>query len=597
MESQFIPRKNTSYLKNLLRGIVFFKELKRPHWISLLLSTICIITTISLSFMLPLALKIGVNAIEFHEASASIWWPLLLLSSYAFAWFSRQVIMQVRELCAITPFEHLVTIISRKTFNHLLDLRMSFHAHRRLNVLTGLFKKVQLNIPVIYYGVFYWVIPLFIESVGAILIVKNLYGPFFAIILTITLALYGASINYFSTITRIFRQKFLSVLSNAHSFFTDTLLHAETVKSFCREEHEINSFEKLNTQTMNAQEEYGTIHTSMHLIEAIILGTGITCFSMKAALLVQSQTFTIGDFILLNGYVLQFALPLSTLGHLLRYLQTGLIDLGSILDVLDLPTNAKTESSLAPFVPKDGKIVCKDVYFHYVDGKQLFNNFSCTIEAQKTIGIIGRSGSGKSTLARLLTKQYTPASGTILIDDQDISQINTQSLRAHIATVPQECTLFNNTIYFNISYGSPNATPHEIFDAARAAHLEHFIKKLPLQYETLIGERGLKLSGGERQRIAIARALLKKATIYIFDEATSALDNKTEQLVQQNITTWCKSATTIQIAHRLSTVTHADLLFYVENGMIAERGTHEELLEKNGLYAELWRKQQGTQNS
>ncbi|MBM3894445.1 ABC transporter ATP-binding protein/permease [Candidatus Dependentiae bacterium] len=592
MDRQVIPQKNTSYLKNLLKGLIFFKSFNRTHWFSIILSAVCIIATIILSFCLPLAQKIAINALEKTTQNTGILWPLALICSYALTWFARQVIMQARELFALAPFEHLITIISEQTFAHLLKLPMSFHAHRRLSVLTGLFKKVQLNIPNIYHTIFYWVVPLIIESIGAVIIVYKLYGFFFSTILTLTLVFYAFTINYFSTMTRIYRQRFLSILSSSHSFFTDTLLHAETVKSFCREKYEIEEFKKINFATARAQVTYGTVHTSMHLIEAIILGTGITIFSLKAALLTHDFTFSLGDFLLLNGYVLQFALPLSTLGHLLRYLQTGLIDLGSILDVLDIAPDKTVNKDLPALTVSDGTITFKNISFFYTPERVIFENISCSFPGKKTIGIVGSSGCGKSTISRLITRQYHQSKGHIFIDDQDISHVSTPSLRSQVAVVPQECTLFNNTIFFNIAYGCPNATAFDVFNAARAAMLEDFIKKLPHQFETVIGERGLRLSGGERQRIAIARALLKKAPIYIFDEATSALDNRTEQQLQKNLTSWCADSTVIHIAHRLSSITHSDIIYYFEHGTIIEQGTHDQLLALNKKYADLWNKQQ-----
>jgi ABC-type transport system involved in Fe-S cluster assembly fused permease/ATPase subunit len=592
MDRQLIPQKNTSYLKNLLRGFVFFKSFNRNHWASIALSAGCILVTILLTFCFPIAQRLAINALEKDVVNTTILWPLALICSYALTWLLRQIIMQARELFALAPFEHIVTIISQQTFDHLLKLPAHFHAHRRLNVLTGLFKKAQLNVPNIYHAIFYWVIPLIIESIGAVIIVYKLYGFFFSTILALTLTLYGVTINYFSDITRQYRQRFLSILSNSHSFFTDTLLHAETVKSFCRETHEIEEFKKLNFATAQAQVTYGTVHTSMHLVEAIILGAGITIFSLKAALLTHGHTFSLGDFLLLNGYVLQFALPLSTLGHLLRYLQTGLIDLGSILDLLDVPIDSATEKEAPPLEIHQGTIIIKNLSFSYTPAQKIFENFSCTFPGKKTIGVVGSSGCGKSTISKLLTRQYHQSAGEMYIDNTNLADISATSLRKQIAIVPQECTLFNDTIFFNIAYGSPNATAFDVFNAARAAMLEDFIKKLPHQFETIIGERGLRLSGGERQRIAIARALLKQAPIYIFDEATAALDNRTEQQLQKNLSSWCANSTVIHIAHRLSSITHADLIYYFEKGTVTEQGTHEQLLNLNGKYAELWNKQQ-----
>ncbi len=586
-----IPRKNTSHIKNIFRGIGFFKELSLLHWTALGLSGLCISASILLSFAIPISLRLAINALESYAPTQSFAWPLAFLSLYASTWLARQVNMGSRELSSIEPFEHLVSIISKRLYKHILQLPLNFHLQRQLNSITGLFKKAQLNISIIYIVVLYWVIPLLIESLGAVYLVFKLFGWFFSSVLAITLICYALSINYFSEIAKDYRQKFLDILSQANFRFLDTFLHIETVKAFSQDENEKKRFNELNTQTAIAQEHYGTIHTSMHLAEAVILGLGITCFSMKAASLVTGKVFTLGDFAMLHGYVLQFALPLSILGHTLRYLQTGLVDLGSIFDALDVPTE-KDLPDAQPLATAKGTLIFDRVFFSYQTTAPILQDFSCTIPAGATIGIVGASGSGKSTIARLIARYYQPQSGRILIDGIDINAITKTSLRSHIASVPQECTLFNNTLYFNISYGNPDATPEEVFNAARAAQLEDFVKTLPHQYETVIGERGMKLSGGERQRVAIARALLKKAAIYIFDEATSALDNTTELRVQQNILAWCRNTTTLIVAHRLSTITHADTILFVENGTIVEQGSHEQLLQHGGKYANLWLHQQ-----
>lgn len=592
MEQRSIPRKNTSHIKNLLRGTQFFKDLSILHWAALGLSGLCISATILLSLAIPITQKVAINALETYTPTQSLIWPLAFLGLYAGAWLARQVAIQFREICAVDPFEHLVTIIARRIFTHTLRLPMNFHMNRQLNTVTGLFKKAQLNISIIYIVLLYWVIPLLIESLGAVYIVFKLYGWFFSLVLAFTLVCYGLSIHYFSDITKAYRTRFLDTLSRANFRFLDTFLHTETVKAFCQEEAEKKRFHELCTQTAVAQERYGTLHTSMHLIEAIILGLGITFFSMRAASLVADKTFALSDFVMLHGYVLQFALPLSVLGHSLRYLQTGLIDLGSIFDALDLPIEQDSPDA-KPIINPSGRITLEHISFSYTQKNHIFKDFSCTIPAGSTVGLVGISGSGKSTISKLISRYYKPNSGAILIDGMNIKDITKESLRSIISSVPQECTLFNDTLYFNIAYSNPNATPEEVFNAARAAQLEDFVKTLPHQYETLIGERGMKLSGGERQRVAIARALLKKdARIYIFDEATSALDNTTELNIQNNIRAWCKDTTTLIVAHRLSTIIHADIILFLENGAIIEQGSHQHLLELNGKYAATWHQQQ-----
>lgn len=588
-----IPRINTSHLRNLLRGASFFKKLTLSHWGSLALSGLFILATILLSFALPISLRIAINTLEQHQETGSVLWALVFLSLYAAAWLTRQITIQAREICAFVPFAYVVRVMSQKAFAHMLTLPMNFHLHRRISTLTGIFKKAQQNVPVIYSTILWWITPLLIESLGAVIIVFKLFGGFFAVVLGLTLVCYGICISYFADITRLYRQRFMDVLSRADTHMIDSLLHAETVKAFSQEQLECERLRKLNKDTAMASEKAATVHTSMHLVEAVILGLGITAFSMKAASLVTGKIFSIGDFVMLHNYVLQFALPLSTLGHLLRNLQVGLVDLGSILDVLDVKSSIHDKKDAHKLVTPNGEIRFTDVSFGYTPHKPILNHFSLSIAPRSIVGIVGSSGSGKSTIARLLARHYDISSGSITIDNQAIGDVTLKSLRQTIAIVPQECTLFNGSIYYNIAYGNPAATPDQVFAAARAAQLENLIKTLPHKYETLIGERGMKLSGGERQRVAIARALLKRPAIYVFDEATAALDNQTELTLQKEIFEWCKGATTLIIAHRLTTIAQADAIIYVENGTIAEQGTHPQLLEHNGKYAALWNKQQG----
>ena len=323
-----------------------------------------------------------------------------------------------------------------------------------------------------------------------------------------------------------------------------------------------------------------------------MIAVGLITIMLMAGKGVVTGIYTIGDFVLVNTFLIQLYLPLNFLGFVYRQIKQSLTDMDKMFELLDVSPQIQNEPDAITFSPPLGKVEFKNVCFSYTDDRRILNGISFTIPPGNTLAIVGSSGEGKSTISRLLFRFYDINSGQIKIDDKDVKSITLDSLRAAIGIVPQDTVLFNNTIHYNLQYGRPNASKTEIIQAAQIAKIEAFIQSLPDQYQSKVGERGLKLSGGEKQRIAIARTILKNPKILIFDEATSALDSQTENDIQISLKEVSKNKTTLVIAHRLSTIVDADEILVLQDGKITERGRHSDLIALNGIYASMWARQQ-----
>jgi ATP-binding cassette subfamily B protein len=372
----------------------------------------------------------------------------------------------------------------------------------------------------------------------------------------------------------------------------DSLLNYETVKYFGNEEHEARRFDRSLERYERAAVQSQVTLSLLNIGQGFIIAIGLVSVMGFAAAGVRDGAMTVGDFVLVNTFLIQLYLPLNFLGFAYREIKQGMVDMEKMWEMLGIPAEIRDRPGAAELVVRRGEIVFDNVEFGYDARRPILRGVSFTVPAGRTVAIVGPSGAGKSTISRILFRFYDVNGGRVLIDGQDIREVTQVSLRAAMGMVPQDTVLFNDTIRYNVGYGRPSASQVEIEEAVRLAHIDGFIARLPDGYATMVGERGLKLSGGEKQRVAIARTILKAPPILLFDEATSALDSQTEQEIQQNLREVSADRTTLVIAHRLSTVVDADEILVLDQGRIVERGRHRELVAMGGLYADMWARQQ-----
>jgi ATP-binding cassette subfamily B protein len=386
----------------------------------------------------------------------------------------------------------------------------------------------------------------------------------------------------------VYRLKMNEMDSQASMQAVDSLINYETVKYFGNEKLELNRYDETLEEWEEAAVKSQTSMSALNFGQASIIAVGVTFIMVFAANGVVEGRMSLGDLVLVNAFLLQLFLPLGFLGIVYRQIKYALADMDRMLRLLDKEPEIVDQANAKDLLLKQGELRFENVNFSYNTDRQILRDISFTIAPGKKVAVVGPSGAGKSTLARLLFRFYEVDDGKIIIDDQNIAAVTQQSMRAAIGIVPQDTVLFNDTILFNLSYARPAASEAEIINAARKAHIHHFIESLPDGYETVVGERGLKLSGGEKQRVAIARAILKDPRILIFDEATSSLDSHAEMEIQKALKAVAEEHTTLVIAHRLSTIVDADEILVLENGKIIERGQHQALLESQGAYARMW---------
>lgn len=517
--------------------------------------------------------------------------PMILVVTYGVGRVTQVFFEQLRDGLFAKVGQHAVRKLANQTFEHLHELSLRFHLERRTGGLSRVIERGTKGIEIILRFSLFNTIPTTIELTLVTIIMLYHFGWLFAAVIWVTMTTYVA-FTYYTTEWRIgIRRQMNEADTESNTKTVDSLLNYETVKYFGSEERELKRFDV----SMKAYEKAAIKNfTSLALLnagQALLFTAGLTTCMWMAARGVANGTMTVGDFVMVNAYLIQLYQPLHMLGFVYREVKQGLIDIETMFNLMDVKAEVVDDPDARPLEISDGSISFENVSFSYENNRAILHNLSFEVPAGKTVAVVGPSGAGKSTLSRLLFRFYGVTDGAIKIDGQDISKVTQKSLRAAIGMVPQDTVLFNDTVGYNIAYGREGATEQEIHDAARLAQIHDFMKVLPDGYETMVGERGLKLSGGEKQRVAIARTILKGPPILLLDEATSALDSYTEKEIQDALDKVSQGRTTLVIAHRLSTIVGADEIIVMDKGQISERGTHAELLAKGGLYAGLWKQQ------
>lgn len=519
--------------------------------------------------------------------------PLALIISYGMARVAALAFGELRNAIFSKVAQNAITQLTLNTFKHLHSLSLQFHLGRQTGALSKFIDRGTKGVNFLLNYVLFNVIPTIIEIFLVAGILAFIYGLKYAFVTLITIILY-VIVTFTVTQWRLQFRRRMNAADNAVSTkLIDSLLNFETVKYFNNEEHEYRRlFESLDQYEIESiKNQYSLSY--LNIFQTVVIMTGITIMLSMSAFDIRAGNITIGGFVVINAYMLQLYQPLNFFGTVYREIRQSLTDMENLFTLWEEKPNLSDGAEKLLEI-EEASIRFENVSFDYDARRTIIKDISFEVPNGKKVALVGPTGAGKSTISRLLFRFYDPKQGAVYINNHNIKDISQQSLRKHIGVVPQDTVLFNDTIYYNISYGNPNASEKEIYNAAKSADIHNFIINLPDGYQTIVGERGLKLSGGEKQRVAIARAILKNPSIFFFDEATSALDSTTEKEIQKNLQAISKNRTTLVIAHRLSTAADADEILVLEQGEITERGNHEELLSKKGKYSEMWNKQKSS---
>jgi len=520
--------------------------------------------------------------------------PVGLILAYGAARVMSQGFGELRDALFARVAQRAIRTVALQVFRHLHALALRFHLDRQTGGLNRGIERGTKGIEFLLSFMLFNILPTFLEIGLVCGTLWTLYDWRFPLLTLGTIGVYAA----FTFAVTDWRTRYLRDANQsdqeANTKAVDSLVNYETVKYFGNEEHEAKRFDSSLRRYEQAAVMVKSTVSMLNLGQGLIIALGATGMMLLAGYGVRDHALKIGDFVLVNTYLLQLYLQLNALGFVYREIKRSLIDMEAMFSLLRENREIEDNPGAPALRIKGGDLVFENVDFAYDPERPILKGVSFTVPAGKTIAIVGPSGAGKSTLSRLLFRFYDVTSGRILIDGQDIRGVTQQSLRAAIGIVPQDTVLFNDTVFYNIAYGRPSASQAEIEEAARLARIHDFVSSLPDGYGTKVGERGLKLSGGEKQRVAIARTILKAPAILLFDEATSALDTHTEREIQDSLREVSRERTTLVIAHRLSTVVDADEILVLEQGCVIERGRHDSLLAAEGRYAGMWRKQQET---
>ena len=538
----------------------------------------------------PFALQ---NAIDTMSAGSrdALWLVVALIVGYAAARFGATLFDNLRNMVFERVGQDAARRLSGAVFRHLHGLSLRFHLERRTGAVTKVVERGTKSIDTMLYFLLFNIAPTVLELALVLGIFGVRFGGWLVVGTVVMVAAYILFTRWVTDWRNALRERMNDLDTGAVAHAVDSLLNFETVKYFGAEGREAERYERAvaayATAAVRSENSLALLNIGQALITGVMLAGGMALVVFGWA----SGRFSPGDVVLVSTLLTQLFRPLDLLGMVYRTIRQGVTDMGAMFDLIDTPTEVRDAPDAPALAVSQGHVRFEDVRFGYDPERPILKGIDIDVPAGTTLAVVGPSGAGKSTLARLLFRFYDPTGGRITIDGQDIARVRQDSLRAAIGIVPQDTVLFNDTVGYNIAYGRAGATADEIAAAARGAAIAPFIDSLPDGYDTRVGERGLKLSGGEKQRVAIARTLLKNPPVLILDEATSALDSRTEAEILSTLEAIEQGRTTIVIAHRLSTVVHADRIVVLEAGQVVESGTHAELLRKNGVYAEMWARQ------
>ncbi|MEL7274376.1 MAG: ABC transporter ATP-binding protein/permease [Pseudomonadota bacterium] len=546
--------------------------------------------------IVPFFFKYATDALDGKELDV-FWLPAALLTPVmlVFGFVTARIVMtafnQLRDALFARVGQHAVRQLAYRTFVHMHQLSLRFHLARRTGGLSRVIERGTKGIETMVRFTILNTLPTILEFALYAGIFAYYFGWEYVLIIAATVWAY----SYFTIKASDWRIAIRRDMNNsdtdANSKAIDSLLNFETVKYFGNEGMEARRFDLSMEKYEAAATKTWTSLGWLNFGQTVIFSLGMLACMVLSAMAVQRGDQTLGDFVLINMFLMQLSIPLNFIGFVYREIRQGLTDIEAMFELLEVPAEVQDKPNAKPLKVDGGVIRFDGVNFHYDANRPILKDVSFEVPAGKTVAIVGPSGAGKSTISRLLYRFYDIQKGSITIDGQDVRHVEQESLRARIGMVPQDTVLFNDTIAYNIRYGRVDATDEEVREAAEMAQISDFIERLPQGFDTPVGERGLKLSGGEKQRVAIARTLLKAPPILILDEATSALDTQTEMEIKQALDIVSRNRTTVVIAHRLSTVIDADEIIVLEEGRIKERGRHSTLLEKDGLYAAMWNRQ------
>ncbi|MGE0616895.1 MAG: ABC transporter ATP-binding protein/permease [Bacteriovoracia bacterium] len=549
----------------------------------------------AISVYIPFLYKRAVDSLTGPDLAVSL--AVGFTVAYGGARILSQFFGEFRDFVFARVAQHAQRTIALHTFRHLHQLSLAFHLDRQIGGLSRVIERGTRGIQFVLNFMLFNILPTLLEIVLVTIVLYWQYPSEFSLVIFVTIVVYVAFTLGITDWRLKYRKEMNQTDTTANTKAIDSLLNYETVKYFNNEEHEYRRFDHALQGYEKAAVQSQASLSFLNVGQGLIIGVGLVIVMVLSARQVAEKAMTVGDFVLVNTYLIQLYLPLNFLGFVYREIKQSLIDMEKMFELLAVNADISDVPGAEALRVHHGEVEFDHVSFDYggpdaTSARPILTDVSFKVPAGQTYAIVGPSGAGKSTLARLLFRFYDVKGGTIRIDGQDIRRVKQSSLRSVIGIVPQDTVLFNDTLGYNILYGRPNASVAEVERAADFAKLAGFIEKLPKKMETAVGERGLKLSGGEKQRVAIARTILKNPRILLFDEATSALDSHTEKEIQKSLDEVSSDRTTLVIAHRLSTIVNADQILVLKDGQIVERGRHAELLARGGEYAHMWAKQQ-----